>query len=39
MKTIKFMSFRYNLLGVKREKLFTNITVDAYKIQPWPKKG
>ena len=32
------LTFRYKLLEVKKEKLFTNITVDAYKIEPWPKK-
>ena len=31
-------NIEYKLLGVKKENLFTNITVDAYKIQPWPKK-
>ena len=35
---IRFFIKRYKLLGVKKEKLFTNITVEAYKITPGPKK-
>ena len=33
-----FFIIRYKLLGVKKEKLYTNITVEAYKITPGPKK-
>ena len=34
----KLFVCRYKLLGLKKEKLFTNITVEAYKIAPGPKK-